>query len=87
MKNIPDNLWVCARNKGRGHWENISLLRGTNWDGGGKCVLGGRGTRQEVLRGPAWAGVGPGQKADAPSATGSAQEGCEEIGKELEGQH
>lgn len=54
---------------------------------GEMCVLGGQRTRQEVLRGPAWVGVGPGQKADASEATGSAQEGYEEIGKELEGQH
>lgn len=52
---------------------------------GGNVCFGGWGTRQEVFWGPAW--VGGGTRTEGGHVTGdggSAQEGCEEIGEELE---
>lgn len=52
---------------------------------GGNVCVGGWDTRQEALRGPAWVGVGTRTEGGHVIGDGgSAQEGYEEIGKELE---
>ena len=56
-------VWVGG--KGWRHSEKISPLKGTNWK---MCALKG-GEGQEVLQGPAWVRVGPGQKAATSQAT------------------